>query len=296
MVVHKEKRMVVHLARDTIKIHKRIKYLPLVIFVLLLSAGMNLHAGAQNNDLISIRGFVFDAETNQPIENVNILLQGTEIGTTSNKDGEFTVENVPTGQRTIIFSHINYILFSYTQTFSRDFQEVIYILLTSRPILLDEVAIVDTLPLPFSTGYRFSSEEIRATQAYTFGQLIQRIVPRARVTEYQGNLYIQFQLRQTIYQRHERSRDPYPLIILNGMKLGTSPIGLAGVAPPSQIENMTVIRPPESQTMYGPEGTHGVIIIETIKSSEEPSLLTNRQLNMIIGGLVAFMISMILIF
>jgi TonB-dependent starch-binding outer membrane protein SusC len=296
MEVHKEKRMALYPGPEDMRIRKLLKHITQMVFMLLLAMGPDQNVKAQNEELISIRGVVVDAETNQPIENVNILVQGTKSGTTSNMDGEFTIEDIPAGQYTIIFSHINYILYSYTQNFYADFQEIISVRLTGRPILIDEVGIVDSLPLPFSTGYRFSNEQIRATQAYTFGQLIQRIVPRARVAEYQGNLYIQLQLRQTIYQRHERMRDPYPLIIIDGMKLGTSPIGLAGVAPPSQIQNLTVIRPPESQTIYGPEATHGVIIIETIKTSDEPSLLTTRQLNMIIGGLVAFMISMILIF
>ncbi len=265
-------------------------------FLLLITVAIDHTLTAQTGEHTSLTGRVIDHETQSPIHNVNILIEGTQIGTSTDEEGNFTISNVPAGTQKLLFTHINYILYTYTHIFIPGISETLIIEMISRPILLDEVEVVDTLPRQYATGYHFDRKDIEDTAALTFGQLIQRLVPRARITESRGNLYIQLQLRQTIYQRHERMRDPYPLIIINGLKLGTSPIGLAGVAPASQIENVTIIRPPESQSIYGPEGAHGAIIIETRYRSDEDSLFTSRQLNMIVGGIVAFMLAMILIF
>jgi len=256
---------------------------------------------AQDNQDGTITGRVIDQATQEPIQNVNIIVSGTRLGTSTDENGEFSISNIPRGMHTIQFSHINYILYTYTHFIVSGFSESITIKMYDRSIEFDQVEVVDTLVDRFDgrrpAGYYYTREEIENSAALTFGQLIQTLVPRARVQESQGNLYIQLQLRQTIYQHHERMRDPYPLIILNGMKLGTSPVGLAGVAPPSQIEEFQVIRPPESQAIFGPEATHGAIIIETKRGRDDfDMLLSTKQKNFIVGGIVAFFISMIVIF
>ena len=56
---------------------------------------------------INISGVVFDDETNEPIPFVNIWIQGTTIGTTSNIDGKFTLHT--DSCTTISFSSVGYV-------------------------------------------------------------------------------------------------------------------------------------------------------------------------------------------
>ncbi len=252
--------------------------------------------GAQTDEYTSVTGRVIDHETRAPIFNVNILVAETLTGTVTDQNGYFTLENVPVGTHTIQFSHINYIPYSHTQFFIPESTDTLYIEMVSRPIELEHVEVVDTIPGRFTpgrpTGYHYTREDIEATAANTFGQLIRSLVPRSRVREDGGDLYIQLQLRTTIAQRYERARPPYPLIILNGMQLGTSPIGLAAVAAPEQIEYFEVIRPPDAENLYGPEATHGAIIIETRDRTGEEELLKPWQRRVIIGGLLGFILSL----
>lgn len=54
-----------------------------------------------------ITGTVADQFSEQPLSGVNIVVQGTDIGTTSNKTGRFTIE-VPDGKTVLIFSKKGY--------------------------------------------------------------------------------------------------------------------------------------------------------------------------------------------
>ncbi len=55
-----------------------------------------------------IKGKIIDQKDGLPIENANIFIAGTRMGTTSDKNGEFTIENVEPGIFTITISHIGY--------------------------------------------------------------------------------------------------------------------------------------------------------------------------------------------
>jgi len=55
-----------------------------------------------------ISGIVSDAETNLPLPGVNILLEGTNIGASTNENGEFVILNILPGTYSLTFSMIGY--------------------------------------------------------------------------------------------------------------------------------------------------------------------------------------------
>ena len=56
----------------------------------------------------SIRGTVKDAETNEPIPGVNILIQGTSEGTNTDFDGNFTLSSDQAAPFTVVISSIGF--------------------------------------------------------------------------------------------------------------------------------------------------------------------------------------------
>jgi len=238
-----------------------------------------------------VYGLIVNDETGIPIPDVNITIEETQVGTTSNQNGEFTLTMVPQGTQTFHFSHINYVPVSYTHYFHPGVPDTIYIRMTSRPIMLDEVEVVDTVSPRFRPGgYYYTREDIEQTAAVTFGQLLQTLVPQANIRESGGNLYIQLQRPSSVGQRFHRGREPYPLIIIDGMRIGTSPIGLAGIADPAHIESFEVVRPPDSQNMYGPEGAFGAIILKTIDRSGSDPLLSSAMRIMLAGTFIGLLL------
>ena len=47
-----------------------------------------------------VTGTVISEEDNQPVVGASVLVKGTNIGTTTNIDGKFTINNVPSSART----------------------------------------------------------------------------------------------------------------------------------------------------------------------------------------------------
>lgn len=60
---------------------------------------------AQNG---SLRGNIFDADTGEPIIYCTLQLQGTNIGTTTDFEGFFTITNVPVGNYQLVARYIGY--------------------------------------------------------------------------------------------------------------------------------------------------------------------------------------------
>ncbi len=57
----------------------------------------------------SIVGKLTDKDfNNEPLPFANVIIKGTSTGTTSDIDGLYTLENVPVGDYTIVFSFVGY--------------------------------------------------------------------------------------------------------------------------------------------------------------------------------------------
>lgn len=215
-----------------------------------------------------ISGTITDQETGKPIANVNVYIVGTQFGTLSNDDGIFHLGPFDDGLYTIMFSHIAYQnvqdvrLFFPGQTHKYDVQ------LSAQPILFEEVEITAEIPERSPqwkgiSGRVLTREEIENTGARQFGDIIRLMVPGARVRESGPDLFIE--LRRTDRRGPGTSFDAYlttPLIIIDGLSVGRSPVGLNYMIQPEEIDEIVVLRELEA-SMYGHQGRYGVILIKT---------------------------------
>lgn len=69
-----------------------------------LSFSFNLKA----QDAGTITGTVVDAESGETLIGVNVVLQGTTIGTSTNLDGQYTIKNIEPGSYTLEVSYISF--------------------------------------------------------------------------------------------------------------------------------------------------------------------------------------------
>lgn len=68
-----------------------------------------LHKATSQNIATSIKGQILNAETNRPIDKVNVFLSGTTIGASTDQSGKYFIKGpIPKGQYSLVFSHINY--------------------------------------------------------------------------------------------------------------------------------------------------------------------------------------------
>lgn len=75
----------------------------LILFLIFLN---NLNS--QSKQTYSISGVVLDDDTGEPIPTVNVFLDGTTLGTSTDKNGEYKINYIPTGSYKIIASMIGY--------------------------------------------------------------------------------------------------------------------------------------------------------------------------------------------
>ena len=64
----------------------------------------------------SIRGFVYDKETGEPVIYCNIYLEGTNLGSPTDLNGLYNVSKVPKGNYKIVISYIGYDTFKANTT------------------------------------------------------------------------------------------------------------------------------------------------------------------------------------
>gem|GEM_PF-1833505 len=248
---------------------------------------------AQERETVTIQGRVIDGETRQPIPQANLALLGTNWGAATNDGGEFIVRDIRPGRYIMEFTHINYVSVRLDRTLLTGARLTLLVEMFSQPIELSPVEIIDTVKTRFGGGaFSVGREEILQGNAETLGDVIRQFVPRAWVREEAGNLFIQLQLRTPI--RRFGRRETNPLVILDGVKIGTSPIGLAHIVAPSEIRQLQVVVPPDAEALYGPEARYGVLIIDTMEEEDIRSPVTPLQKAIVVGGGILALLALIL--
>lgn len=56
----------------------------------------------------NLRGKIVDGETKEPLAGANVILADTNIGTSTNSDGEFSIELGPDSNYEVIVSYVGY--------------------------------------------------------------------------------------------------------------------------------------------------------------------------------------------
>ncbi len=249
---------------------------------------------AQNNPDGLIRGKVLDSMTGEPIPDVNIIITGTAIGASTNEAGEYVIRQIPPGMRTIVFTHIGYITHKHTRNFFIGSEVAYSVILYPDHIRLDEIEIIADTTDRYIRRRAAGSELITAAQieasgVHTFSELIRHLVPRATVHEEGSSVYISLLRATSIIRRYHG--DNNPLIIIDGIKYGTSPFGLGDIVPVDQIDKMEIIRGPAAMR-YGADARHGVIIIDTKPStiSGDPIFNTYKIIAAGFVGLLMFLL------
>ncbi|MBU0475442.1 MAG: carboxypeptidase-like regulatory domain-containing protein [Bacteroidetes bacterium] len=97
---------------------------------------------SQKNQLHTISGTITEKETGNPIPLVNVYLDGTTIGTTTNLNGQYTITNIPTDTYQIIASMIGFEQEKKSIQFTKKSTTQINFRLKTRSYKLDEISII----------------------------------------------------------------------------------------------------------------------------------------------------------
>lgn len=223
---------------------------------LLFSVGLNAQT-------ITVSGVVSDP-SGEPLIGASILAQGTTVGTSTNIDGEYTINVAP--DATLVVSYVGY----DTQNVPVDGRTSINITMQENSVMLNEVVAIGygTVKKSDATGSVavIKPDEIEAGLATSVQDMLVGQTPGVVVTQAggpEGGGTIRIRGGSSLNASND------PLIVVDGVPLSNAGMGglgnSLGMISPENIESMTVLKDASATAIYGSRASNGVIIITTKK-------------------------------
>ncbi len=209
----------------------------------------------------SIAGRVTSAVNAEPLAGVNILLQGTVRGATTNTSGEFRIREVPPGTYTLLFSFVGYQLVRLPDVVVRDGEETsVAVTMKEAPLQTEQVVVTASkreqslAEVPVSISV-MDAAAMYARNSTTIDEAL-RYVPGVNLTGSQVNIR-----GSSGYSLGAGSR---VLMMLDGIPFIAGDTGelLFEAIPVGQIDRIEVVKG-ASSALYGSNALGGVINIIT---------------------------------
>ena len=223
---------------------------------LLFSVGLNAQT-------ITVSGVVSDP-SGEPLIGASILAQGTTVGTSTNIDGEYTINVAP--DATLVVSYVGY----DTQNVPVDGRTSINVTMQENSVMLNEVVAIGygTVKKSDATGSVavIKPDEIEAGLATSVQDMLVGQTPGVVVTQAggpEGGGTIRIRGGSSLNASND------PLIVVDGVPLSHAGMGglgnSLGMISPENIESMTILKDASATAIYGSRASNGVIIITTKK-------------------------------
>ncbi|MEN2414169.1 SusC/RagA family TonB-linked outer membrane protein [Flavobacterium mesophilum] len=215
----------------------------------------------------TLNGTVVDKATGQPIPGVNVNVQGSKAGTSTDFDGKFQLPNLKNGDK-IVVSFIGYV--STTVTFSG--QKTVSVSLEEDTNQLKEVVVqvgYGTVKKKDATGAVtvLSTKDFNKGPVSSADQMIQGKVAGLQIINGGGSPGADPIVR--IRSGSSLSANNDPLYVIDGIPVANG--GVEGGRNPlstinqNDIESISVLKDASATAIYGSRASNGVIIITTKK-------------------------------
>jgi TonB-linked SusC/RagA family outer membrane protein len=196
------------------------------------------------------------ASDGSPLPGVNIAIKGSTIGTTTNAQGQYTL-NVPQNATKLIFSFVGYA----TQEVSIGNQSTLDITLVDDVNQLSEVVVTalgikkETRVIGYATQDVKGEDLIKAREPNPLNSLVGKV---AGLTVGPSSEMLR---GPQIVLRGETN----VLIVIDGVPVVTDSWNIS----PDDIETYTVLKGPNAAALYGSRGRNGAILITTKRGSKD---------------------------
>ena len=228
-----------------------------LLFLIILASGLNGY---------SLSGGVFDSETNEPLANVNITIIGSEIGETTDQQGNFQLDDL--SNQKITFSLIGYKLFSKNFTNKDALDSKLKIYLEKEPLQWKAVNVMGLIPSKHSPEVTeiVSSDKIMNTDQETLGTLLGNLhgIEVQSAHDYGRNVNVSIRGSSDFKPGGYNNR---VLLLLDGFPVSIPNSGSSdwNAIPFETVKHIEVVRGPAS-SVYGHNSMGGVINIVTRSS------------------------------
>lgn len=230
------------------------KHVPISSFIAMLAlVALPIFASAQS---MEVSGVVYEAGTKDPLPGVNIQVKGQRLGTTTNFDGEYTLQ-AKQGD-TLVFSFVGFK--AVTKVVGS--QKVINVLMEEETSMLEEVVVVGygsakKKELTGATA-NVKGEELEKLNVPRFDQALQGQVSGVTINTNSGSPGGGSAIR---IRGLSTFGDNDPLILVDGIIYDSEGLNALN---PADIKSVNVLKD-GTAGIYGVRAANGVIIIETKK-------------------------------
>ncbi|MDN5211766.1 TonB-dependent receptor [Fulvivirgaceae bacterium BMA12] len=214
---------------------------------------------------VTVSGKITDAATGEPLPGATIRVKGTNIGTISNPDGNYTIA-FPEEHQTLVFSFVGYL----SQEIEVAGRDIIDIRLSGDVTSLSEIVVVgySSQKVADLTGAIsvVDVDQVRGLPVNGVEQAIQGRIPGVQITNDGapgGGVSIRVRGYGTIGNND-------PLYIVDGVpsKSGINQLNL------NDVESIQVLKDAAATAIYGARAGNGVIVVTTKKGRQGVSKIT----------------------
>ena len=214
----------------------------------------------------TVRGKVTDQSTGQGLPGANVVVRGTNVGTTTDENGSFTI-NVPDNGAMLVFSSVGFV----TQEIQVGNRTTINITLDPDTKVLSEVVVIGygTAKKSDLTGaVSFVKEaELKERPAPSLNQMLAGRMPGVQVNTNSGRPGGRTNVRIRGFSSINSSNNP--LYVVDGVMLPQGNLSQYSSAidyiNPNDIVSVEVLKDASSTAIYGARGANGVILVTTKK-------------------------------
>jgi len=256
---------------------------------ILLKERPGISSSESNMMQIEIEGRVTDAQTGEPLPGVNVVVEGTTIGASTNSSGEYEIE-VPDDAEALIFSFIGY----------RELREpiegrtVIDVEMESSVELLDDVVVTsfgieqERKQLGYSIQ-EVSGSDISETNEPNIVSSLQGRVAGVNIQNTSGAAGSGVDIIIRGINSLSPNADNQPLFVIDGIPVSNQ-TNSGNVLPsegsnspgsseqfsftnriadinPNDIESLSILKGPSATALYGLRAANGAVVITTKKGS-----------------------------
>lgn len=228
-----------------------------------------------------VKGSITAQGSGDPIPGANVLVKETNIGASTNAEGEFIIRDVPPGEQVIEARYIGYKAVQKTVQVVSGETITVDIQLSEAALEMDEVVVTGTGGQARrkeigNSIEQVGSEEIESATLSDFGDVLQGRTAGATIMDNSGQVGAASTIR--LRGGNSFSQGNQPLIYIDGVRVASGafrsdPEVNQAAAPfddlnPNDIARVEVIKGAAATTIYGTEASGGVIQIFTKQGSE----------------------------
>ena len=228
----------------------------------------------------TITGTVIDSETGEPLPGANVILPRLNLGSATDIDGSFSIQEVPTGSQTITASFVGYRTSETTVDVAGGENELNFELQPDytglEEIVVTGIASSTSKARSEVAVSRVDAEELTESNSYQdLSQLIGGKVAGLNVQPASGN--VGGGIRFNVRGGGGLNGQGQPVIYVDGVRVdndnvegygaGGQNISALADINPEDIADIEFLKGAASAAIYGTEGANGVVLITTKRGS-----------------------------